>query len=107
MNLKDFNTDYFATVGQAIFTVLIVGVIFGAGLPALFATGLTSLYGGQAETNGTVVATKNPARVAAGWLAFAVVVALIAFGIAVIILGKPFLIDLGLVSAPAQTPAHH
>jgi hypothetical protein len=95
--MNQFNADYFLGVGKAVITVLIVGVIFGAGLPALFAAGLTSLYGGEPETGGTVAATKNPARVAFAWLAFAAVLALIAFGIAVIVFGKPLLHAVGLV----------
>ena len=89
--MNQFNAEYFLSVGKAVLTVLVVGVLFGAGLPALFATGLSSLYSGQSEVGGEVVAVKSPARVAFAWLAFALVIALIAFGIAVIIFGKPLL----------------
>ncbi|EFV13104.1 hypothetical protein [Segniliparus rugosus] len=95
--MNQFNAEYFLGVGKAVVTVLVVGVLFGAGLPALFAAGLNSLYGGEPEVGGVVAATKNPARIALAWAAFALVIALIAFGILVIIFGKPLLQAVGLV----------
>lgn len=89
--MNQFDAEYFLGVGKAVLTVLVVGVLFGAGLPALFAAGLSSLYSGQPEVGGEIAAAKSPARVVLAWLAFALVVALIAFGISVIVFGKPLL----------------
>ncbi|AKS30545.1 hypothetical protein [Mycolicibacterium goodii] len=44
---------------ESIFKVLVVGLILGAGLPALFATGLLAFAGPEADTDGTAAA-RNP-----------------------------------------------
>jgi hypothetical protein len=67
---------------EAIFKVLVVGLVLGAGLPALFAVGLTAFAngsGGQHE-DGTTVAP-NPALKFAGLLLFVVVAAVIVIAI--------------------------
>ncbi|WP_226346297.1 hypothetical protein [Agilicoccus flavus] len=69
----------------AIAQVLIIGLVVGAGLPALFALGVRSMAygaGGDAETGHQV---GHPAGRVAGVLIFAVVLAAIALGIAIIV----------------------
>lgn len=63
---------------ESIFKVLVVGLILGAGLPAVFATGLVAFSNGAGGTHedGTVVAP-NPALKALGLLLFAIVAAVI------------------------------
>lgn len=63
---------------EAIGKVLIVGLIFGAGLPALFAVGLRlhAEGGGGTNADGTV-SQGNPAQRALGYVIFAVVVLII------------------------------
>lgn len=67
---------------EAILKVLVIGMIFGAGLPALFAIGmrLHSAGAGDANADGTVSAP-NPALKALGYLFFAIVVAAIVVGL--------------------------
>ncbi|GAC67960.1 hypothetical protein [Gordonia soli] len=63
---------------EAIGRVLLVGLIFGAGLPALFAVGLRTyaLGQGDADADGTTHA-QNPALKAAGWVLFFLIAAII------------------------------
>lgn len=70
------------TTLEAIGKVLIVGLIFGAGLPALFAVGLRVHAAGMGDANadGSVTAP-NPFLKAVGYLFFAIVIAAIVFGI--------------------------
>lgn len=67
---------------EAIFKVLVVGLILGAGLPAVFAVGLVaySKGSGGAGTDGTAV-TPNPALKVAGLALFAFVAAVIVIAI--------------------------
>ncbi|MEW5812274.1 MAG: hypothetical protein AB1925_22845 [Actinomycetota bacterium] len=67
---------------EAILKVLAVGLVLGAGLPALFAVGLVaySRGAGGAEADGTVDAP-NPALKALGLLLFAFVAVVIVIGI--------------------------
>ncbi|MGL6236671.1 MAG: hypothetical protein ACRC20_15175 [Segniliparus sp.] len=69
---------------KALGTVLVVGLVLGAGLPALFSFGVASLYSDQPENGGAVAITRNPLRQAAGWASFALVALAVLFGIAVI-----------------------
>lgn len=67
---------------EAIGKVLVVGLILGAGLPALFAVGLVAFAkgdGGDAEGGATVA--PNPALKFVGLLLFAVVAAVIVIAI--------------------------
>jgi hypothetical protein len=70
------------TYVEAILKVLVVGLILGAGLPALFATGLVAFSSGSGGTNndGTAQAS-NPALRALGLLLFALVGAVVLIGI--------------------------
>ena len=78
---------------QALAQVLVVGIILGAGLPALFALGIRAL-----NTNRTVVTTvvasereysrPRPAAIATAGICFGLCVVAVLFGIAVILYGK-------------------
>jgi hypothetical protein len=76
---------------QAIVPVVLVGLLLGAGLPALFALGIRALYGkevaagahGSSLTTGTRAAGRTVA-----YLCFGVCVAAVLFGIVVIVFGK-------------------
>jgi len=70
------------TYVEAIFKVLLIGLILGAGLPAVFAVGLVAFSrgAGGAEADGTVDAP-NPALKAFGLLVFALVAAVIVIAI--------------------------
>lgn len=67
---------------EAILKVLAVGLVLGAGLPAVFATGLVAFSSGSGGTNndGTVQAP-NPALKALGLLLFAAVAAVVVIAI--------------------------
>ena len=78
---------------RALAQVLVVGIILGAGLPALFALGIRAI-----NTNRTVIAAvvgsereysrPRPAAIATAGLCFGLCVIAVLFGIAVILYGK-------------------
>ena len=78
---------------RALAQVLVVGIILGAGLPALFALGIRAL-----NTNRTVIAAvvgserdysrPRPAAIATAGICFGLCVIAVLFGIAVILYGK-------------------
>jgi len=79
---------------SAIWRIVLVGLLAGAGLPALVAIGLRALSprpagkstaGGSTAVESTVV--ENPAGVAVAVLCFAVVLAAIGYGIYLIVAG--------------------
>ena len=78
---------------DSIWRVALVGLLLGAGLPALFAFGMRSLYG-QLPTEAAAhdapvdVPTTGPGGRAVAYLCFGIVIAAVLFGIAVIIFGK-------------------
>jgi hypothetical protein len=75
---------------HAIWNILWVGVLLGAGLPALFALGLLALDYDETDAavaSGTAAVTRNPVRIGAAGLCFAVVVAAVAYGIYFIVNG--------------------
>lgn len=61
--------------------VLVVGLLFGAGLPALFAIGMRLQSAGTGEVDGEAPGTRRPALTAAGWIVFAVVAAAVIAGV--------------------------
>ncbi|MFM9378398.1 hypothetical protein [Gordonia sp. VNK21] len=67
---------------ESIIRVLAVGLVLGAGLPALFAVGMRLVAKGDGEPapDGTVTAP-NPALKAVGYVLFAIVAAVILLGI--------------------------
>jgi hypothetical protein len=70
------------TYVEAIIKVLVIGLVLGAGLPAVFAVGLAAFSHGSggAEADGTTAAA-NPALRALGLLIFALVAAVIVIAI--------------------------
>ncbi len=75
----------FQLFGSAISQVVAVSVIIGAGLPALFAFGVRALAvgaGGSAEVSGDA---GKPVMKLVAWITFALVLAVIAIGLAIII----------------------
>jgi hypothetical protein len=67
---------------EAIFKVLAIGLVLGAGLPAVFAVGLVAFSNGSGGTHedGTTVAP-NPALKALGVVLFAAVAAVVVIAI--------------------------
>lgn len=68
---------------EAIFKVLVVGLILGAGLPALFAVGLVAFSkgSGDGDAEGSATVAPNPALKFVGLLLFAAVSAVIVIAI--------------------------
>jgi hypothetical protein len=81
---------------DALWQVLLVGLLLGAGLPALFALGLRSLNTGRTVTVGTGGAggtltegsKPSPLGLTGAVICFAILVAAVLFGIVVIIFGN-------------------
>ncbi|OZB79275.1 MAG: hypothetical protein B7X41_19505 [Microbacterium sp. 14-71-5] len=61
--------------------VLLVGLLFGAGLPALFAIGMRLQSAGTGELDGEAPGTRRPLLTAAGWILFALVIAAVLTGV--------------------------
>ena len=86
---------------HALWQVVLVGLIFGAGLPALFAVGLRALSApghrrtlsvadGQAQTAGAgadQVYGGNPAGLVVAIVCFAVILAAVGYGVYLIVAG--------------------
>lgn len=76
---------------SALWRIVVIGLICGAGLPALFAVGLKALALAEGDTTSsggaaTVTRAKgNPALLGAAGLCFAVVLAAIGWGIYLIV----------------------
>lgn len=88
---------------DALWQVLLVGILLGAGLPALFALGLRSLNSGRVAAPSTVgvggydssdhaggegSSKPRPAGLAGAIVCFTILIAAVLFGIIVIILGN-------------------
>ncbi len=76
---------------QALWQILVVGLVLGAGLPALFALGIRSLNSGRVAVAGGLDGQDTRASTAGtigAWLCFAVCILAVAFGIVVIVWGK-------------------
>ena len=59
---------------EAIFRVLVVGLLFGAGLPALFAVGMRAYAAGEGGVDADgVTQAPHPAMKIVGWALFALV----------------------------------
>lgn len=101
--------DTIRLVLSAAWDVLWVGLLLGAGLPALFAVGVR-LLAGPADTvtaDGVVVAHQPPTwQKALAWLCFAIVLYGVAIGILIIVgggMGKMVEFHAGL---PTLVPKH-
>jgi len=79
---------------DALWQVLLVGLLLGAGLPALFALGLRSLNTGRTVTVGgggyasPDSSKPSPLGLTGAVICFAILIAAVIFGIIVIIFGK-------------------
>ena len=84
---------------DALWQVLLVGILLGAGLPALFALGLRSLNAGRVASHATVgvggsgqpgpdTSKPSPAGLAGAIVCFTILIAAVIFGIVVIIFGN-------------------
>ncbi|SDT38590.1 hypothetical protein [Microlunatus soli] len=74
---------------SALWKVIAVGILLGAGLPALFALGLRSLNAGRTvNADGTVTGETSSSGRALAYVIFGVVIAVALFGIVVIVFGK-------------------
>ncbi|MGL4831224.1 MAG: hypothetical protein ACRCWS_01390 [Propionibacteriaceae bacterium] len=84
--------DFFMQIGKTLASVLVVGIILGAGLPAIYSLGMRSLMIGRAlnakgEPEGHATWTGKILAV----LCFGIVLLAIAYGILIIIFGKSVL----------------
>ncbi|MDA8439308.1 MAG: hypothetical protein M0Z51_10695 [Propionibacterium sp.] len=85
--------DILAKAGSQLLMVTIVGLLLGSGLPVVFSLGMRALTAGRPTSmEGHEVAGRaNPLALSIAILCFAIVVAAVLFGIAVIIWGKRLL----------------
>lgn len=74
--------DILSILGS-VWQVLLVGLLFGAGLPALFSLGMRSLASGPETAEGP-----GALRVTAAWVCFGLCIAVALFGVVVIVFGK-------------------
>ncbi|WP_375433194.1 hypothetical protein [uncultured Friedmanniella sp.] len=79
---------------DALWQVALVGLVLGAGLPALFALGVRSLNTGRVVTaggpqsSGADTSTPSAAGRAGAYVCFGICILAVAFGIVVIVFGK-------------------
>lgn len=74
---------------NSLWKVLGVGILLGAGLPALYALALRSLNSGRTvNADGTVSGTASAGGRALGIVLLAIIIAIALFGIVVIVWGK-------------------
>ncbi|MBE7188935.1 hypothetical protein [Jatrophihabitans endophyticus] len=74
----------------ALWRIVVIGLVCGAGLPALFAVGLKAVAAAEGDTTtpdggGTAAVRGNPVLLAGAGLCFAVVLAAIGWGIYLIV----------------------
>ncbi|HKH53182.1 MAG TPA: hypothetical protein VKA77_15625 [Mycobacterium sp.] len=66
----------------AVSKIVLLGLLLGAGLPALFAVGVRlNAQGAGAAAHGGVVSQKNPALAALSWVLFALVLVAVVVGV--------------------------
>ena len=70
-----------ADIALSAFRVLLVGLLLGAGLPALFAVGMKLQSVGAGESTGAAPAQRRPFLTGLGWLIFAAVIAVVLLGV--------------------------
>jgi len=83
-------TDILIKSLDALWQVALVGLVVGAGLPALFAVGVRSLNSGRVLTAGAGGTTSAPSAAgrAGAYVCFGICIAAVLFGIVVIVYGK-------------------
>ena len=79
--------DLLSKTVDSLWQVVAVGLILGAGLPAIFALGLRALDSGSTTDPATATTTRKPAAVVAAGACFAVVVVAIITGILFVMQG--------------------
>lgn len=67
----------FAAMAVSAVKVLVVGVVLGAGLPALYAFGIKLQSIGSGDVDGSGAGTKNATYTVLAWIIFGVVLAVI------------------------------
>jgi len=81
--------DIVIDTANALWKVLAVGILLGAGLPALYALALRSLNSGRTvNADGSVSGTTSSGARALGFVLLAFIIAIALFGIVVIVWGK-------------------
>ncbi|KAA0024115.1 hypothetical protein [Antrihabitans cavernicola] len=75
--------DIITTAANAAWKVFLIGVLFGVGLPTIFALGLRSLSLGTvtASDGESVQGKTSPAGLAGAYLCFGIVLVAIAYGV--------------------------
>ena len=86
----------FAAMAASALKVLVVGIVLGAGLPALYAFGIRMQSIGSGEVDGSGEGVRNKSYTVLAWTIFAVIVGVILFAILFIFIGAQF-IGLGLL----------
>ncbi len=86
-------SEILARAGSQLLMVTVVGVLLGAGLPAVFSLGMRALTAGRptAMAGHDVAGRVKPLPLVVAVTCFAIVVGAVAFGIAVIIWGNRIL----------------
>ncbi|WP_027500693.1 hypothetical protein [Rhodococcus sp. UNC363MFTsu5.1] len=79
--------DLLSKTVDSLWQVIAVGLLLGAGLPAIFALGLRALDSGSATDPATATTTRRPVAVIAAGTCFAVVIVAIITGILFIMQG--------------------
>ncbi|AQA23730.1 putative membrane protein [Rhodococcus sp. MTM3W5.2] len=79
--------DLLSKTVDSLWQVVAVGLLLGAGLPAIFALGLRALDSGSTTDPATATTTRKPAAVIAAGACFAVVVVAIITGILFVMQG--------------------
>lgn len=64
-------------MGMAALRVLAMGLVFGAGLPALFAIGMRLQSAGTGEVDGEAPGTRRTGLLVGGWIVFALVIVVV------------------------------
>lgn len=84
--------DFVLSTIAPIWKVLLIGLVLGAGMPAMFALGVRSLSAGTVAADGTPTGQGSSTAGKLGAAAcFTVVLLAVGFGIAVLVGGKHFL----------------
>ena len=71
----------FAAMAASALKVLVVGIVLGAGLPALYAFGIRMQSIGSGEVDGNGEGVRNTTYTVLAWTIFAVIVGVIFFAI--------------------------
>jgi hypothetical protein len=79
--------DLLSKTVDSLWQVVAVGLILGAGLPAIFALGLRALDSGSTTDPATATTTRKPVAVIAAGACFAVVIVAIIAGILFVMQG--------------------